>query len=201
MTYIRTTIALLLTTRLVAAQELRPPITHEDRIQIQQIPSMTIVYREVVGDYSLHPKVFAEMMAYTQKRFVPVGTCFGIYPIDPDSVDSPAKLKWEVGVAVARPAGSKPNLPAAKAPYQLKELSATQAAVLETDVADAGKDGLAMFRWIIEHGFVQTAPTRMEYITHQGDPMEIKARIIVPIKKRYSGLSLMADPSASSAPQ
>ena len=52
-----------------------------------------------------------------------------------------------------------------------------------------------MFRWIIEHGFVQIAPTRMQYLTHKGDSMKIKTRIIVPIKRRNSGLSLLANPA------
>ena len=103
------TVLLLLGSILGRAQGLSSPITHEDQIKVEEIPAITIVYREVVGDYSLHPKVFAEMMAYSQKRFSPVGACFGIYPIDPDSVESPAKLKWEVGVAVAGPGGATSN--------------------------------------------------------------------------------------------
>jgi DNA gyrase inhibitor GyrI len=193
MKYIGTVVLLLFGSMMGGAQELRRPDTHEDQIRVEEIPSMTIVYREVAGDYSLHPKVFLEMMEYSQKRFSPVGACFGIYPIDPDSVESPAQLKWEVGVAVAHPEngiGGK-VLPSPTAPYRLKELPATQAAVLETDVENAGKDGLAMFRWVVEHGFVQIAPTRMEYVTHAGDPAKIKTRIVIPIKKRRSGLSLL----------
>jgi DNA gyrase inhibitor GyrI len=200
MKYIGTVVLLLFGSMIGGAQELRRSDTHEDQIRVEEIPSITIVYREVVGDYSLHPKVFLEMMAYSQKRFSPVGACFGIYPIDPDAVESPAQLKWEVGVAVAHPESGK-VLPSPTAPYRLKELPATQAAVLETEVENAGKDGLAMFRWVVENGFVQIAPTRMEYLMHTGDPAKIRTRIVIPIKKRKSGLSLVADPARTSTGQ
>lgn len=147
-----------------------------------------MLVRDVVGDYSQHPKVFLEMMTVRDANYVAAGDCFGIYPTDPDTVESTTTLRWRVGVRVeARDGG---QLRAPRAPYKLERLAATEAAILETTVKDAALDGLAMLRWLPENGYVQNGPTRMEYHTHDGNPTLIPARIVVPIKKRKSGLLL-----------
>ena len=127
-------------------------------------------------------------MAVRDAGYIGVGDCFGIYPMDPDAVASPAALRWRVGVRVSAKPGQR--LQAPKPPYKLERLPATQAAVLETRVDTAATDGLALLRWMPENGYVQTGPTRMEYLAHDGNPLLIPARIIVPIKKRPSGLLL-----------
>ncbi len=147
-----------------------------------------MLVREVVGDFSQHPKVFAEMMAVRDSNYVAIGNCFGIYPVDPDTVESSTALRWSVGVRVEAKDGGQLQVP--RAPYKLERLPAVEAAVLETNVTDAAIDGLAMLRWLPEHGYVQSGSTRMEYLSHEGNPMLIPARIVVPIKKRKSGLLL-----------
>jgi hypothetical protein len=47
-----------------------------------------------------------------------------------------------------------------------------------------------MIPWAPQNGYVQTGPTRMEYLSHEGTPTEMRVKIIVPVKKRESGLKL-----------
>ena len=160
----------------------------EQRVQVRTMPGGMMLVRDVVGDYSQHPKIFLEMMAVRDTNYVAVGDCFGIYPTDPDTLESTATLRWRVGVRVAPEDAGQLKSP--KAPYRLERLAAVEAAVLETNVKDAAIDGLAILRWLPENGYVQIGHTRMEYHTHEGNPMLIPARIVVPIKKRSSGLRL-----------
>jgi hypothetical protein len=76
------------------------------------------------------------------------------------------------------------------APFQLKTLPSTMAVVLESAAAEVPTDGLALGVWVSENGYVQIAPTRMEYISTDGQPSSMRTRIIIPIRKRASGLSL-----------
>jgi len=160
----------------------------EERVQVRTMPGGTMLVRDVVGDYRQHPKIFLEMMAVRDANYVAAGDCFGIYPTDPDTLESTATLRWRVGVRVAPKDSGQLRTP--KAPYRLERLAPVEAAVLETTVKDAAIDGLAILRWLPENGYVQIGPTRMEYQSHEGSPMLIPARIVVPIKKRSSGLKL-----------
>lgn len=147
-----------------------------------------MLVRDVAGDYGQHPQVFLDLMAVRDAHYVSAGDCFGIYPMDPDAVDAPAALRWRAGVRVDARGGGQLRAP--KAPYRLERLAPVEAAVIETSVKDAAIDGLAILRWLPENGYVQVGPTRMEYRTREGNPMLIPARIVVPIKKRKSGLLL-----------
>jgi hypothetical protein len=77
-----------------------------------------------------------------------------------------------------------------EAPYKLMILQQTSAALVDSTVAQAGQDGLAMFPWMAKNGYVQVGPTRMEYHSHEGQLSEIKVTIIVPVKERATGLRL-----------
>jgi hypothetical protein len=110
-----------------------------------------------------------------------------------------SELLWSVGVRVA----AKPSqdaLQPAPAGYRLESLPDVEAAVLETTVGDAATDGLALLRWMVEEGFVQRGPTRMEYRSHEGSPTLIPARIIVPMRRRPSGLRLSGPKCADAKP-
>jgi hypothetical protein len=75
-----------------------------------------------------------------------------------------------------------------ESPYKLMILRESSAALVDSTVAHAAQDGLAMFPWMAKNGYVQVGPTRMEYHSHEGSPSEIKVTIIVPVKERASGL-------------
>jgi len=183
----------------------------EVKVRVAAIPSAIVIYRDVTGPYDQHPEVFTEMMKYVGENYRAAGACFGIYPTDPDSV-RPSDLHWQVGVRVVPgsplgygnrvpveqiPAASDRQLEATMqkmkqpaAPYKLMILEETNAAHVESTVASAGRDGLAMFPWMAKNGYVQVAPTRMEFQSHEGSPTEMKVTIIVPVKERASGLRL-----------
>jgi GyrI-like small molecule binding domain len=181
------------------------------KVEVSRIPSAIVIYREVTGPYSQHPVVFDQLMQYVGKNYRAVGACFGIYPKDPDAVEV-SELRWEIGVRVVPgealgygknlPIEELPNVSDARlrqtlrrmkqpeAPYKLKILEGTTAAVVDSTVARAPQDGLAMIPWAPQNGYVQTGPTRMEYLSHEGTPTEMRVKIIVPVKKRESGLKL-----------
>lgn len=191
------------------AKEKETPVP--PKVEVSRISSAIVMSREVTGPYSQHPVVFEQLMQYVGKNYRAVGACFGIYPSDPDAVKA-ADLRWEIGVRVlpGEPLGYGKNLPAEQlpemsdarlrktlrrmkqpdAPYKLKILASTTAAIVDSTVARAAQDGLAMIPWAQKNGYVQTGPTRMEYLSHEGPPSEIRVKIIVPVKKRASGLRL-----------
>ena len=147
-----------------------------------------MLIRDVTGDYRQHPKVLAELMRIRDSRYQGSGDLFGIYATDPDSLDTTDTLKWQVGVLVNSRNSARLNKP--PAPYRLERIRPMEAAVLDTNVQNAAIDGLSLLRWLPEHGYVQVGPTRMEYLMHTGNPMLNPTRIVVPIKKRKSGLVL-----------
>jgi hypothetical protein len=188
-----------------------PERAEPPKVSVSTIPSAIILYREVTGPYNQHPEVFAELMKYVETNYRAVGACFGIYPQDPDAVKA-KELHWEIGVRVVPgiPLGYGNNLPIEQltvrsdrqwqqtlrkmrqpeSPYGLKVLPKTDAAVVDSTVSAAAQDGLAMFPWMATNGYVQVGATRMEYLSHEGPPSEMKVTIIVPVKRRPSGLRL-----------
>jgi hypothetical protein len=151
----------------------------EPRVSVAAVPSAIVLYREVTGPYDQHPEVFADLMRYVGANYRAVGACFGVYPQDPDSVQA-KQLHWEVGVRVVpgKPLRHGNNLPIEKlpvwsdrklegalqkmkhphSPYRLKLQAKTNAAVVDSTVANAAQDGLAMFPWMAKNGYVQIAP-------------------------------------------
>ena len=194
-------------------QALASQIATGKSVRLQKFPATWALVRDVKGSYGRHEVVFREMMQYVGENYRALGDCFGIYPMDPDAVKQ-GELSWQVGVRIVpgKPLGfgervefsdgamraamnlkaDRKKLKSAAAPYRIVLIEAAEAAVVESTVADSAKDGLAMFRWMAENSRVQVAPTRMEYLSHEGAPNQIKTRIIVPVEKRASGLSVPA---------
>jgi hypothetical protein len=183
---------------LVHAQLPTPTKTREAEIRVQHVAAQTVMYRTVHGDYSQHARVCAQTVSYATKKYPDnyrgAGAYFGVYPVDPESLPTTASLQWEVGVTLGP---SKPGetltvkaLRQPESPYRLTVWPETDAAVLESDVRHTAFDGLSMYRWLLENGYVQTAPTRMEFLTTAQDPMDIRTRILIPVVQRRSGLKL-----------
>jgi hypothetical protein len=178
-------------------------------VKIVTITGAIVIFREVTGPYSQHPLVLQQLMEYVGKSYAAVGACFGVYPLDPDAVDG-KDLKWQVGVRVitGKPLGYGNSLPIEEmpvmstaklrrtfrvmkrpeAPYELRMMPATTAAIIESTVGNAAHDGLDMIPWMARNGYVQTAPTRMEYLSHEGPVSDMKVRIIIPVNERATGL-------------
>jgi hypothetical protein len=167
------------------------PATRESEIKIERLPAQTALIRTVRGGYDQHPAVIGDLMAYAGRLYrgqFNVGhSVFGVYATDPDAVASPADLTWEIGmVLTVAPASVRTP----DAPYELTTLPATDAAVLDSDMAHTAIDGLSMSRWMLENGYVQMAPTRMAYVATDGNPDHMRTRIMIPVRKRPSGLVL-----------
>lgn len=175
-------------------------------IVVKTVPASIIVARDVTGPYSQHAVIFKQLLQYTAGKYGKPEALLGIYPDDPDAVQ-PEDLHWTVAVRISGEDKDVPNatrgpqleedlkrsmgsLQQPSDPYKLVLIRESLAAVVESTVAAAPKDGLAIIPWMANNGFVQIAPTRMEYLTSSGDPASMKIRIIVPIKKRPSGLTL-----------
>jgi hypothetical protein len=167
------------------------PATRESEIKVEHLPAQTALIRTVRGGYDQHPAVIGDLMAYAGRlyagQFTVGDSVFGVYATDPDAVVSPADLTWEIGMVltVAPESARTPD-----APYVLTSLPATDAAVLDSDMANTAIDGLSMSRWMLENGYVQMAPTRMAYIATDGNPQHMRTRIMIPVRKRPSGLIL-----------
>ena len=166
------------------------------QIEIDSIPALVVVSQTVTGPYSQHPKVFSEMGRYITANYSWLAYCIGIYPDDPDVVASDA-LTWQVVFPVSSPGleFSDPYdvleiLPKPAAGYELRVLPATAAAVLVTNVKEAATDGLALIDWIVRNGYVQIAPTRMEFLADAEVPEMVPTRIVIPVVERTSGLRL-----------
>lgn len=181
--------------------------SREAAVRVVPIPRRAVLLRTIRGGFELHRKVFQEFMAYAEANYRTVGTCFGIYPLDPDAV-SKGELTWQVGVEVTVGDPGHVNAAPASRPaerivsslrrpaegYELAVLPAIQAAVLSSTVERSSLDGLSMIRWMTEHGYTQTGPTRMEYLSHDEPSVKIATRIIVPVVKRERGLRLAPKP-------
>jgi hypothetical protein len=164
------------------------------------------------GSYNQHPAAFTQLATFSRQRLAGAtfGAPVGIYPTDPDAIgvafptDSgiaantrgrplaasaagDARLTWELTLPVESRSLARVRV---APPYEVKTLPATQAVVLDSDAGRASVEGLALGVWVMEHGYVQTAPTRMQYIANSGTGTAMTTRIIIPVRKRPSGLAL-----------
>jgi hypothetical protein len=185
----------------------------ERKIKFENFPATNILYLKYKGSYQQHPEAFPKLTSYVEENYRTTGTCIGFYPFDPDAVEL-KNLQWEVGLRVIP--GSPPQkhemqsdpfivnasanelaasisrLKTPKHPFGIKTIPAVQAVTLETIVANSAVNGLAMNAWLTINGYVQTAPTRMEFaMATTKDPMLIPVKIIIPVVKRKTGLSLL----------
>lgn len=183
-------------------------------VTVRKIQASWALVRDVRGSYEMHPEVFAEMLAYVGSNFRAVGDSFGVYPMDPDAAKQ-GTLRWQAGLRITpgEPLGlgnslplitsvakssqefelDKPKFNRPRSPYRIVLLEEIEAAVLESSVEETPQDGLSMMRWMAENGYVQVGATRMEYLSHDKPANKIPTRIIVPIQKRASGLTVPHD--------
>ncbi|HSS18567.1 MAG TPA: winged helix-turn-helix domain-containing protein [Pyrinomonadaceae bacterium] len=180
-------------------------------VAIERIPASWALVREVRGSYETHPEALQEMKDYVGLNYRALGDSFGIYPVDPDAAKQDA-LHWEVGIRITdgEPLGSGNSLPLItslgktsqelesekkqfkrpQTPYKIVLLESVEAAVVDSTIEETPKDGLSMSRWLAENGYVQVGPTRMEFLKFDGPANKVPTRIIVPVQKRSSGLTL-----------
>lgn len=180
-------------------------------VSIEKVPASWALIRDVPGTYEKHPEVFGEMKSYVGMNFRALGDSFGVYPTDPDAVEL-RELHWQVGIRIipGEPLGYGNSLPLitslgkspqdlendkkqfkqARAPYKIVLLESVEAAVVESTVEETPKDGLAITTWLAQNGYVQIGATRMEFLKFDGPANKVPTRIIVPVQKRSSGITL-----------
>lgn len=157
-------------------------------VRSEVAPRIQIVSRDLKGSFAQHPAALAELRRYLSNVKADIaGPAMGIYPMDPDVVPA-RELQWQVAVPVA----SATRL---RAPYALRVLPSTEIVALDSSVAESHHDGLFLKKWVIDNGFVQTAPTRMLF--HDLDnpnPMAVKTTIVFPVKRREVMPRLLKQP-------
>jgi hypothetical protein len=203
----------------VVAQEQKParPGSEARRkvpIRIQQLPARSVMVRRATGSYEQHPSLIQETLGQARRAGVnkpPQGSLIGIYPMDPDAVDSPKDLEWYLAVE-APPGTVKAKMPVSPGmlPTNLRADFGTLEAKFATVARPSGQDvylmaaldpglaitaeasyeaipavGLAMKEYMFRSGWVQVAPTRNVLIA--GDPatpVDDKVQIVFPVRRR-----------------
>jgi len=149
-------------------------------ISIQMTPEQTLISKAMVGDYSQHSTEFKRLFEFAQKNITGATHGIGIYPQDPDAVGMQT-VEWTIGLVLS----PDPTRPAIGniTPYRVQVLPVTLSAVVETTMGKAESDGLYLLGWLPKSGYVQTGPTRMEYMGNTPGA-DNPVRILVPLKKR-----------------
>ena len=148
------------------------------RVSVVELPQRELFGQKITGSYRQHHEAIAKTYELAGVRMGPETPIIAIYPDDPDLV-SESELTWylafdsEIVTATART--SLTSIPQ----------KASQVAVVETIAADTPGDGKKILAWIDLNGYVQTAPTMMEYsFDPELGPREQRAKIIIPVKER-----------------
>ena len=169
----------------------RSPKSDADKtleIRIVSIPKKSVVMRTITGSYAQHLKIFEEFNTQLRNNGdeKPIDQFIGIYPTDPEAVESANQLKWMVAVENKGKVKSEVSKP-----YELSTLEKTMALTHQTRVDQMGNAGLAMTIWLQENGYVQTGPTRTVFdLMDIDDNSDDQATIVIPIKKRKSPMSV-----------
>ena len=148
------------------------------RVSVVNLPQRELFGQKITGSYRQHHEAIAKTYELAGVRMGPETPIIAIYPDDPDLV-SESELTWYLAFkseTVAAPArASLTSIPQ----------QASQAVVVETIAADTPGDGKKILAWIALNGYVQTAPTMMEYSLNPDlGPQEQRAKIIIPVKER-----------------
>lgn len=148
------------------------------KMAIKELPPIQFLYMPVNGDFRKHPEVISKLTAYIDSREFEGKNCTGIYPEDPDAVRS-ENLDWEIGFEV--PEGVKIE---ESEGFKIRTLEGATALVVNSSVKNSPIHGLYCKVWLLEHGYVQTQPTRMIYHMDHNTPELQSTTIIFPVVKR-----------------
>jgi len=127
------------------------------------------------GSYAQHPEAFARLTSFLSGRGVaPAGVLFARYFSDPSVGE--AELVWEVGISV--PASLK-----AEAPFEIKDLPATQTAmrVHHGALEELGTAWPAFIQWIISNGYQPAGPATQVFRGFETGAPEVELRM--PVQK------------------
>jgi len=149
-------------------------------VAIERVPGTRVLLRTVIGPYSLHSTVIADLLRTAKSASVE--GLVGIYPYDP-SVIAESELEWSLAV----PMPSDLTLTAAQrdAGYAMRTLPGAEVATIATTVANAAAAGTFLQLWLRQHPWAQAGPTRMCYGSPRAGspPEQAPVRIEVPVKR------------------
>ncbi|MCO6478275.1 MAG: GyrI-like domain-containing protein [Phaeodactylibacter sp.] len=152
--------------------ELRPEMA------IEKLPDTRFLYLPVTGGYHKHLESIQKLSAFLEQAGIPGKNCTGIYPEDPDAVPA-ERLDWEIGFEVPE------DTPAPETgEFKTRTLEGATALVVKSSVQNSAAHGIYCKIWLLEHGYVQTQPTRMIYHMDSDVPEEQSTTIIFPVVKR-----------------
>ena len=177
------------------------------RVKIEEVPPLNIISLQFNGGYQKHPEAYQQLSSYVSKNYQVVGAILGIYPQDPDLVKE-EELEWSISLRIVPKKTDKTlneanekdpfvinatkeklgvsltSFALPQKPFRLEQLPPITAATLVSDVANIGKDGLAINAWIDMNNYVQTGPTRTEFGNATQESKLIPVKVYVPVKKR-----------------
>ena len=148
-------------------------------VTIKSLPRSTAIVRQMTGSYAQHSDAAHALLKLVSEKCATRGHVYGEYPEDPGAVGM-ENVHWNLGYEMAANDPCMSSLPKL---YRVAVLPPTYAAVLTTTIAKTQEDGLAIAKWLPDSGYVQSAPTRIEYLDESGAP-DSAVQIVMPVKKR-----------------
>ncbi|WP_425391591.1 GyrI-like domain-containing protein [Ekhidna sp.] len=155
------------------------------KMEIKVLPATQIIYMTNKGSFNQHPEVIFTFSGYIESLDWDVKNYIGIYPEDPDAVSN-EELDWELGFEVP----DDVNVDELER-FKVKTLEGTTALVVNSSVKNSPIHGLYCKVWLLEHGYVQTQPTRMIYHMDNEQPELQSTTIIFPVVKRTRDIQVI----------
>jgi effector-binding domain-containing protein len=179
MSLARSTAALVASAALSAAataqQPPAPPAKPAFDVEVKTTPAVRAVVLPMKGSYMQHPEAFGQLGGYLAGKGVnPTGPAFGRYFSDPSVGE--ANLVWEIGFPVA--AGVT-----VEAPYEIKELKATLAAVHvhKGPMEELGAAWGSLVEWVMKSGYQPLSPAMQVFKGDMTTSTEVE--MLMPVSK------------------
>jgi effector-binding domain-containing protein len=153
-----------------AAPAPAPPAADTQVVMLEPVHAVVLPMK---GSYMQHPDAFARLGGYLAGRGVtPSGPAFGRYFSDPSLAE--ADLVWEIGFPVA--AGVK-----VEAPFEVKDLPATQAAVHvhRGPMEEIGTAWGNLVQWAMGKGYTPAVPAMQVFKGGMSATGEVELRLPV----------------------
>jgi len=152
-----------------------PPAKPAFEVQVVTVEPVHALVVPMKGSYAQHQDAFGQLGGFLSQRGVePTGPPFGRYFSDPSVGE--ANLVWEVGFPV--PADAP-----VRAPFEIKDLPATQVAVHvhRGPMEELGAAWPRMIEWIISNGYQPAGPATMVFKGDMAAAPEVEMRM--PVQK------------------
>jgi effector-binding domain-containing protein len=128
------------------------PETPAFEVQVATLDPVHAIVLPMKGSYTQHPDALGRLGGFLSgKGIAPAGAPFGRYFSDPSVGE--ANLVWEVGFPV-------PEGTAVEAPFEIRDLPATQAAVHvhQGPMEEIGQSWAKLVQWVVTSGYRPSGP-------------------------------------------